>query len=137
MPTKDDFGPVAASLRKLAGELAEVALPLERMMGPEVLQGGELTDSVYESMKVARVTGLSLSAIVDEYAAEAQRRYEEAIEAEKVREAYEKEMRHFRNMTNHWEQYQDGDWPRDRRPPDRPPSEPPTRPPDPPGYIEL
>ena len=92
MPTSDDFAAVANSLRKLMGELEEVAVPLERMMGPDVLQGGELTDSVYESMKVARVTGLSLSAVVAEYAAEAERRREEAIAAAKAQAQYEDDL---------------------------------------------
>ncbi len=141
MPTSSDFGAVANSLRKLVGELEEVALPLERRMGAHVLEGGDLTDSVYESIKATRVTGLSLSAIVAEYAAEAERRKEEAIAAAKAREEYEDDLKEYRRNAELWES-DDADglgdavrlakMKKEGGPPERP-----TPPPDPPPYIDL
>lgn len=96
MPTADDFERAAANLRNLSGELEEFAYPLERSMGGHVLEGGELTDSVYETIKAARLVALAVSGIVDEYAAEATRRQEEAVAAAKARKEWAEDLRQYK-----------------------------------------
>ncbi|MEL6982450.1 MAG: hypothetical protein AAFO29_08500 [Actinomycetota bacterium] len=147
MPTKDDFGIVADRLRTLVGELEEVAVPLERVMGPDVLEGGELTDSVYESIKVTRMTGLSLSAVVAEYAAEAERRKEEAIAAEQAQQQYEDDLDAHRRELIVRAEYEDAaptkinDIRRKAKRMgfrlDEDPSAKPTPPPPPPDYVDI
>ncbi len=133
MPTKDDFHWTASALRNIAGVLEEFAYPLENRMGAHVLEGGELTESVYEAIKATRVTALSLSAIVDEYAAEATRRMEEAIDAAKAAADYRDDLNDYNDAKELWDR-------RDELPdfivPDEEPVEP-TAPPPVPDYIDI
>lgn len=135
MSTRDEFELVATRLRNIAAALEQFAYPLENRMGPNVLEGGELTDSVYESIKGTRAMAMSLSATVDEYAAEATRRMEEAIAAAKAQSDYESEMADYRESLDYWNR-------RDELPertklvPDEEPTPPPP-PPAPPEYVEI
>lgn len=133
MPTKDDFHWTASALRNIAGVLEEFAYPLENRMGAHVLEGGELTESVYEAIKATRVTALSLSAIIEEYAAEATRRMEEAIDAAKAAADYRNELNDYNDAKKLWDR-------RDELPdfivPDEEPVEP-TAPPPVPDYIDI
>ncbi|MEM9133741.1 MAG: hypothetical protein AAF962_17030 [Actinomycetota bacterium] len=138
MPTSDDFELVAARLRDISAVLEEFAYPLENRMGPDVLEGGELTDSVYEAIKGTRVTALSLSATVEEYAAEATRRMEEAIAAAKALKEYRKDLEEYNDKKALWDNREDIDLPKFAKGivPDEEPTKP-TPPPDPPAYIDL
>lgn len=111
MPTAEDFERAAANLRNLSGELEEFAYPLERAMGSHVLEGGELTDSVYETIKAARLVALTVSGIVDEYAAEATRRQEEAIAAAKARNAWAEELSEYKQHQALWDAKEAGEDP--------------------------
>ena len=130
MPTESDFESAAAGLRDVVAALDIFVLPLENRMGAHVLEGGELTDSVYESLKTTRVTALSLGAIVEEYAAECTRRMEEAIAAAEAQEQYEDDLADYNDA-------KDGSpGPNNRYEADttEPPPEPPPSPAD---YIEI
>ncbi len=142
MPTAGEFEAVADGLYALIGDLEVLAKPLENRMGAHVLEGGELTDSVYESLKTTRSTGLSLSAIVAEYRAEVVRRLEEARAAIRAQEDYEDDMDRYRRQKNMYDRYHDGDASRgDARrmdvDVDGDPPEPPDPPPPPADYIDL
>ena len=137
MPTQDDFELVAARLRDISATLEEFAYPLENRMGADVLEGGELTDSVYEAIKGTRATALGLSATVDEYAAEATRRMEEAIAAAKALKEYRKDMEKYEARKDLWDrrdEVESGSWAAAM--PTEEPTKP-TPPPDPPAYIDL
>jgi hypothetical protein len=138
MPTQDDFQLVAARLRDISATLEEFAYPLENRMGADVLEGGELTDSVYEAIKGTRATALGLSATVDEYAAEATRRMEEAIAAAKALKEYRNDLEDYNDAKTLWDNRDEIDLPKGGQvavPAEEPTK--PTPPPDPPGYIDL
>ena len=138
MPTQDDFELVAARLRDISATLEEFAYPLEHRMGADVLEGGELTDSVYEAIKGTRATALGLSASVDEYAAEATRRMEEAIAAAKALKEYHKDLEDYNDAKTLWDNRDEIDLPSYAKAvvPTEEPTKP-TPPPDPPDYIDL
>lgn len=132
MPTSADFETAAARLRNVVAGLEEFVHPLENRMGAHVLEGGELTDSVYESLKATRVATLSLSAVVAEYAAECTRRMEEAIAAAKARDQYQDDLAGYRQLKKIWDDDgQDGLIRVDKEP------TAPTPPPAPPDYIDI
>lgn len=148
MPTANDFEDAAARLRNVVAGLEDFVHPLENRMGSHVLEGGELTDSVYESLKSTRVETLSLSAVVEEYAAECTRRMEEANAAAKARDDYEDDLSDYREMKELWDAnggkpvavekglIGSGEDRVNHVGPDKEPV-PPTPPPDPPDYIDI
>ncbi|MEL6985967.1 MAG: hypothetical protein AAFO29_26285 [Actinomycetota bacterium] len=141
MPTTDDFGELREQLFGLVAQLEDFALPMENNMGPHVLEGGELTDSVYESIKTTRVTALTISGIVAEYAAEAERRRVEAKAAAEAKAAYDDDLADHRRDTALWESKDPQNIAEENRldqmEEDGGPSDPPTAPPDPPEYIDI
>ncbi len=141
MPTSDEYAQLATYLRGIVAQLEDFVLPLENGMGAHVLEGGELTESVYESIKHTRVTSLSLSGIVAEYAAEAQRRQEEAIAAAAAKATYDDELAAHKAQTELWDRYQagelDGSDGGAKVVDVEEPGPPPTPPPDPPAYVDI
>lgn len=107
MPTSSEFSGVATNLRNLVARLEEVSRPLENGMGAHVMEGGELTESVYESIKITRITAQQIGAVIDEYATEATRRATEAKAAEDAQEQYEKDLRNYEKAVNYRAQYED------------------------------
>ncbi len=136
MPTAGEFESVADGLHDLIGDLEDLAYPLENRMGAHVLEGGELTDSVYESIKTTRVLALSLSGVVAEYRAEVVRRLEEARAAVEAKENYEEDMATYRAHSKRWENQQNGIYQRYVTRLKEEPT-PPDPPPPPADYIDL
>lgn len=132
MPTSADFETAAARLRTVVASLEEFVHPLENRMGAHVLEGGELTDSVYESLKTTRVTTLSLSAVVEEYAAECTRRMEEANAAATARDQYREDLEDYERNMGYWNDSDGDGYVHLEEEPIRP-----APPPDPPDYIDI
>lgn len=103
MPHKDDFSDAASAFEKMRQECEVFVQRLEAAMSPSVLDGGELTRSVYESLKRTRAETLTMSASIEMYMEECQRRLKEWRAAKAAQEEYEEDLAVYRVKKGIWD----------------------------------